>query len=74
MSPTPRQMGLNLRRERKAKRWSMYRLAKESGRSAETIRKLEDGKADPTVGVLQDLADALGVPLIRLIEGRKRKK
>jgi transcriptional regulator with XRE-family HTH domain len=68
MTPTPRELGMNIRRARKAKELSQYALAKEADVSREYIRKLEAGKSDPTVGMLQRLARALGVPLAELLE------
>jgi transcriptional regulator with XRE-family HTH domain len=36
--------------------------------SREYIRKLEAGKSNPTVGMLQRLAHALGVPVTELLK------
>jgi transcriptional regulator with XRE-family HTH domain len=68
MAPTPRQIGMTLKRLRKRQQLSQYALAKAAGISREYVRKLELGLYDPTVGVLQRLAKALGVPLMRLLE------
>ena len=68
MSPTPRQIGRRLATLRKARRWTQYRFAQEAGVSREYIRKLEAGESDPTVGMLQKLARALGVPVAGLLE------
>jgi transcriptional regulator with XRE-family HTH domain len=59
---------MRLKRVRKAKKLSLYALAKQADVSREYIRQLEAGKSDPTVGVLQRLASALGVPLMELLE------
>jgi transcriptional regulator with XRE-family HTH domain len=59
---------MKLKRVRKAKGLSQYLLAKEAGISREYVRKLETGKYDPTVGMLQRLAKALGVPVTELLE------
>jgi transcriptional regulator with XRE-family HTH domain len=61
-------MGRTLKRIRKSKGLSQYALAKAAGVSREYLRTLEAGKSDPTVGMLQRLADALGVPLTELLE------
>jgi len=58
---------MKLKRVRKAKGLSQYRLAKEAGISREYVRKLEAGRYDPTVGMLQRLAKALGVPMTELL-------
>jgi transcriptional regulator with XRE-family HTH domain len=67
MTPTQRQIGVKLRRLRKARKLSQYALAREAKVSREYVRKLEAGESDPTVGVLQRLADALGVPVTELL-------
>jgi transcriptional regulator with XRE-family HTH domain len=59
---------MKLKRVRKAKGLSQYALAKEAGVSREYIRKLEAGEYDPTVGMVQKLAKALGVPVTELLE------
>jgi transcriptional regulator with XRE-family HTH domain len=59
---------MKLKQLRKRKKLSQYALAKEAGVSREYIRKLEAGESDPTVGMLQKLADALGVKVGRLLE------
>ena len=51
VSPTPKQMGRRLK----------------AGLSREYIRLLEAGLYDPTVGTLQKIAKALGVPLAELL-------
>ncbi len=67
MTPTPRQLGMRLKKLRRAKKWSQYKLAQEAGMSRQYVRKLEAGGSDPTVGMLQRLAKALGVPLMELL-------
>ena len=42
-------------------------LAEKAGLSREYIRLLEAGLYDPTVGTLQKIAKALGVPLAELL-------
>jgi transcriptional regulator with XRE-family HTH domain len=70
VAPTPRQIGISLRRIRKGKGLSQYALAKATKPqvSREYIRKLEAGGSDPTVGMLQRLAKALGVPVTEFLE------
>jgi transcriptional regulator with XRE-family HTH domain len=68
MAPTARQIGMKLKKARRAKGLSRYALAKEAGVSREYITKLESGRSDPTVGMLQRLAKALGVPVTALLE------
>lgn len=54
-TPTPKQIGMTLKRIRKQKGLSQYALAKTAGVSREHLRTLEAGKSDPTVGMLQRL-------------------
>ena len=69
MSATPpRQIGRTLARLRKAQGLSRYALAKRAQISRVYVAKLEAGGSDPTVGVLQRLAKALGVPVSRFLE------
>jgi transcriptional regulator with XRE-family HTH domain len=68
MSPTPKQIGMRLRKARKKKGMSQAALAMAARISREYVRKLEAGRSDPTVGVLQRLAKALGVPVTALLE------
>jgi transcriptional regulator with XRE-family HTH domain len=68
MQLTPRQIGMKLKRLRRAKKLSKYALAKQAGISAAYVAKLEAGRSDATVGMLQRLAKALGVPVTALLE------
>jgi transcriptional regulator with XRE-family HTH domain len=68
MSPTPRQIGMKIKRLREAQGLSQYALAKKAKMSREYVNKLEAGRYDPTVGVLQRLAKALGVPVTALLK------
>ena len=68
MSPTPQQIGMRLKKARKKKGMSQTALATKAGISREYVRKLEAGRSDPTVGMLQRLAKALRVPVTALLE------
>jgi transcriptional regulator with XRE-family HTH domain len=61
-------MGRRLKALRVAKDMSRQELAVKADLSREYIRKLEAGLYDPTVGTLQRLARALGVPLTDLLK------
>ncbi len=65
---TPRKIGMRLQRLRKAKKLTRYALAKRAGISQTYVPKLEEGRSDPTIGMLQRLAKALGVPVTELLE------
>ena len=58
---------MKLAKLRKAQGLSRYELAKLAGVSRVYVAKLEAGRSDPTVGMLQKLAKALGVPLTDLL-------
>ena len=47
---------------------SRAHLAERAGISREYVRNLEAGRYDPTVGVLQKIAKALGVKLEDLVK------
>jgi transcriptional regulator with XRE-family HTH domain len=59
---------MKLKRLREARGLSQYALAKKARISREYMNKLEAGRYDPTVGVVQRLAKALGVPVTALLE------
>jgi transcriptional regulator with XRE-family HTH domain len=67
MTPTPRQIGMKLKKTREGKSMSQTALAKKARLSREHLNRLEAGRYDPTVGVVQRLAKALGVPLMELL-------
>lgn len=59
---------MKLKKLRKAKGLSQYALAKTAQISPTYVKKLETGRSDPTVGMLQRLAKALAVPVTELLE------
>lgn len=66
---TLRQVMTKRIREWRAKRkLSQRELAERSGVSREYIARLELGQHDPTVGTLEKLAKALGVPVSALLD------
>ena len=58
---------MKLKKLREAKDMSQATLAKKAGITREYVNKLEAGRYDPTVGVLQRLARALGVAVTELL-------
>jgi transcriptional regulator with XRE-family HTH domain len=58
---------MRLKKTRKAKGMSQYTLADKAKVSRQYIRLLEAGRSDPTVGMLEKLAKALGVPVTELL-------
>ena len=63
-----RQLGLNVQRIRKERGWSQEELAFESGLHRTYISGIERGARNPTVLVLERLAEALKVAPARLFE------
>jgi transcriptional regulator with XRE-family HTH domain len=60
-------VGSNLRRLRKARAFSLERLAELSGVSRAMLGQIETAKSVPTVSLLWRVADALGVPVATLV-------
>ena len=68
MSPTPRQLGMKLKQVREARGMKQDAVAKKARITREYLSRLEAGRYDPTVGVLQRLAKALKVKVTELLE------
>ena len=68
MSPTPRQLGMKLKEVREARGMKQDAVAKKALITREYLSRLEAGRYDPTVGVLQRLAKALHVKVTELLE------
>ena len=62
---------MRLKSLRTAKKWSQYELAKRAGISRVHVRRLENGRSDPTIGMVTRLAKVLGVPLATLLGVRR---
>jgi transcriptional regulator with XRE-family HTH domain len=56
-------VGRQLRSMRKARRFSIRKLAEASGLSINTLSLIENGKTSPSVGTLHKLAESLEVPI-----------
>lgn len=54
---------LNIKRFRESVQWSQSKLAQESGVSFPTIQKIEAGKANPTLEILEKLLRVMGLEL-----------
>jgi len=61
-------IGGRVRHERQARRWTLDRLADVAGVSRRMLVNVEQGAANPSVGTLLRLSDALGVGLPALVE------
>jgi transcriptional regulator with XRE-family HTH domain len=60
-------LGRQIRALREGRRWSLKRLARESGISITAIRKIELGEANPGLLTILAIVDALGEPIDRVI-------
>jgi len=63
-----------VRRARQARGWTLDRLAEAAGVSRRMLVTVEQGAANPTVGTLQKLGNALGVGLPALVEPPARTR
>lgn len=61
-------IGVRVRRERRSRGWTLDQLAQAAGVSRRSAINVEQGVANPSVGTLLRLGDALGVGLPALVE------
>ena len=61
-------IGARVRQQRQARRWTLDRLADRAGVSRRMLVNVEQGAANPSVGTLLRISDALGVGLPALVE------
>lgn len=61
-------IGSRVRAERQARRWTLDHLADRAGVSRRMVVNVEQGAANPSVGMLLRISDALGVGLPALVE------
>ncbi|WP_240607262.1 helix-turn-helix domain-containing protein [Cryobacterium aureum] len=61
-------IGARIRRERLAREWTLDHLAEAAGISRRQVVNLEHGQANPSIGTLLSLSDALGITLSALVE------
>jgi transcriptional regulator with XRE-family HTH domain len=67
-APLARLIGERVRQERQARQWTLDQLAEGSEVSRRMLINIEQGVANPSIGVLLKLSDALGVGLPALVE------
>ena len=60
-------IGGRVRQERQSRRWTLDQLAEASGVSRRMLVNVEQGAANPSVGTLLRISDALGVGLSELV-------
>ncbi|WP_121258804.1 helix-turn-helix domain-containing protein [Nocardioides ferulae] len=61
-------IGTRVRQERQARRWTLDQLAEATGLSRRAVVNVEQGTANPGIGTLLRISDALGVGLPALVE------
>jgi transcriptional regulator with XRE-family HTH domain len=61
-------IGVRVRQERQSRRWTLDQLAEAAGVSRRMVVNVEQGGANPSVGTLLRISDALGVGLPALVE------
>jgi transcriptional regulator with XRE-family HTH domain len=61
-------IGARVRHERQSRRWTLDQLAEATGVSRRMLVNVEQGSANPSVGTLLKISDALGVGLPALVE------
>jgi transcriptional regulator with XRE-family HTH domain len=61
-------IGARVKQERQARHWTLDRLAEAAGVSRRMVVNVEQGAANPSVGTLLRISDALGVGLPALVE------
>ena len=66
-------IGARVRQERQTRHWTLDRLAEAAGVSRRMVVNVEQGAANPSVGTLLRISDALGVGLPALVEPPEQK-
>ena len=61
-------IGVRVRQERQSRGWTLDRLAQAAGVSRRMVINVEQGAANPSVGTLLRISDALGIGLPALVE------
>lgn len=61
-------IGVRVKHERRSRRWTLDQLAEIAGVSRRMVVNVEQGAANPSVGTLLRISDALGVGLPSLVE------
>jgi transcriptional regulator with XRE-family HTH domain len=61
-------IGVRVRQERQSRNWTLDQLAAAAGVSRRMVVNVEQGAANPSVGTLLRISDALGVGLPALVE------
>jgi DNA-binding XRE family transcriptional regulator/quercetin dioxygenase-like cupin family protein len=65
-------IGARVRKERQSRAWTLDQLAEAAGVSRRMVVNVEQGTANPSVGTLLRISDALGIGLPSLVEPPQR--
>jgi len=66
-------IGVRVKQERQSRRWTLDQLAEAAGVSRRMVVNVEQGAANPSVGTLLRISDALGIGLPALVEQPQSK-
>ena len=66
-------IGTRVRHERQSRRWTLDQLAESAGTSRRSVINVEQGTANPSVGILLKISDALGIGLPALVAAAETK-
>ncbi|TNM39778.1 helix-turn-helix domain-containing protein [Nocardioides albidus] len=66
-------IGARVKQERQSRQWTLDQLAEAAGVSRRAVVNVEQGSANPSVGTLLRISDALGVGLPALVEPPESK-
>lgn len=64
------ELGIQLKRLRTEKGFTLRTLAEQIEKSESYVSRLENGKINPSLGTLKRISDALGRPLVHLLESQ----
>ena len=67
-------IGGRVRQERQSRRWTLDQLAESAGTSRRSVINVEQGTANPSVGILLKISDALGIGLPALVAPPERAR
>jgi transcriptional regulator with XRE-family HTH domain len=65
-------LAFNVKKIRKARKWSQGDLAAEVDLTQDAISLIENGRANPTILTVEQIADACGIPFLDLFEAPAR--
>lgn len=69
-----RSLAANVKSLRKAKKWTQDDLAARADVEQAAVSLVENGRANPTLLMLENLAAALGVDFLELFQGRRPRR